>query len=434
MLILRQDIGPISDEEFFELVDNGVISDNSDVRSPELTGDEWFPLYEVRIDYAREILQQRKAELRRLNAIREHQKQIRAENQSRIRSLIRAAISDGTITENEKTQITAFAERTRLKPDEVSEILRTESQQLVDQMIDESLDDGILEPAEERHIVKCAKRLGLALILDSARKRKVELSRFAWQLNHTTANDLPEIPVESVIGKKERCIAKAEFEWNEIANLTRPKGISLGDDQYLITRGEGECHLTEKQLVLVGPFKSKKARLSSIEQVTKYSDGVFLNRSSGKSVFLRFVDDSIESRQFAITLDWLVSGIVQATFADHCFVPEPERSSEDEEEPFSALEYGEPRFTFRVVGDHIGDRRHWISCLSPMDRLMLIREPANPYDSNAVMVFDTQGHMLGYLKRDVAEWYGPRMDSGIQPAAQVHRLRESGALIIGVYE
>jgi len=174
------------------------------------------------------------------------------------------------------------------------------------------------------------------------------------------------------------------------------------------------------------PFESRKARLSSIGVVSRHSDGVFINRLSGKSLFLKYASDDLENQRFALMLDWIVSGVIQAVFIEEPFVPENIEAASDIDVVLSASDYREPRFTFRVVGDHIDDRSYWISRLSIADQIVLTREPGNPYDENAVMVHDAQMHTLGYLKRDVAEWFGPRMDSGIAVESEVHRIRDSG--------
>jgi len=66
--------------------------------------------------------------------------------------------------------------------------------------------------------------------------------------------------------------------------------------------------------------------------------------------------------------------------------------------------------------------------------LQLLREPLNPYDGNAVMVVDTWMRQLGYLKREVASWFGPMMDRGYAFTCQAFRKPTSGGLILAVFE
>jgi hypothetical protein len=51
---MQEDVGPISDDVFLGLVDDGVIGSSSDIRSPEITDNQWFPLDEVNLKPVRE--------------------------------------------------------------------------------------------------------------------------------------------------------------------------------------------------------------------------------------------------------------------------------------------------------------------------------------------------------------------------------------------
>jgi predicted secreted protein len=55
------------------------------------------------------------------------------------------------------------------------------------------------------------------------------------------------------------------------------------------------------------------------------------------------------------------------------------------------------------------------------DALTLVREPANPYDSNAVRV-DWNGHQLGYVPRAENEVIARQMDRGNRLQARIANL------------
>jgi len=55
------------------------------------------------------------------------------------------------------------------------------------------------------------------------------------------------------------------------------------------------------------------------------------------------------------------------------------------------------------------------------DALTLVREPANPYDSNAVRV-DWNGHQLGYIPRAENEAIARQMDRGNRLQARIPSL------------
>ena len=43
------------------------------------------------------------------------------------------------------------------------------------------------------------------------------------------------------------------------------------------------------------------------------------------------------------------------------------------------------------------------------DRIIFVREPHNPWDSNCVAVFSRGGTMLGHIAKEAAEWLSPML-------------------------
>ena len=58
------------------------------------------------------------------------------------------------------------------------------------------------------------------------------------------------------------------------------------------------------------------------------------------------------------------------------------------------------------------------------DRLTLVREPANPHDTNAIRL-EWQGHMLGYLPRRENADLARQMDLGARPEARITALTKA---------
>lgn len=59
------------------------------------------------------------------------------------------------------------------------------------------------------------------------------------------------------------------------------------------------------------------------------------------------------------------------------------------------------------------------------DRLSLIRDPANPYDPNAIRL-EWQGHMLGFVPRKENGDLARQMDLGARPDARITELSKHG--------
>lgn len=82
---------------------------------------------------------------------------------------------------------------------------------------------------------------------------------------------------------------------------------------------------------------------------------------------------------------------------------------------FDFEKYSEKKETeyVEVTGVHIGDRLSICLMCKTDEELMLVREPDNVYDTNAIMVVRFNGDLMGYLERDIAEEYAAKIDNGI---------------------
>ena len=70
------------------------------------------------------------------------------------------------------------------------------------------------------------------------------------------------------------------------------------------------------------------------------------------------------------------------------------------------------RFITRSVGLKYELRWKNLTALKVGDPLLLVREPLNPHDKNAIRVQSTTSLDLGYLRRSLAEILAPLMDTG----------------------
>jgi tellurite resistance protein/DNA-directed RNA polymerase subunit RPC12/RpoP len=433
-------VGPISDTEFLGLVARGEIDRESFVQSPELTKNQEVSAGRVNISIVREMCGQREAEEQRLRNVQARENQRDAKNRETLLQGIKKAISDGNLSLNERTQLHAFASKTGITECEVEELLKQESSAQLKQVVEDALSDGFFDDQENESISKIAIGLGLTLEFTKDQQFRLSLARIAWNLlQQLQAGSLPQT------------LEFSGAEVFEIVSLKRPAGIPLGNDHYLKSVGAGVVKRIEKNLLLDGRLTAKKYTLSSIVGVQWYSDGLFLKRSSGKSLFIRPVKLGLEWHQFAMSMGVIATGEpVIGVLPDESFVPATEYvvaeviddiqnsndlaanadTQNDDWTPANRI----PRFTFRVVGESFENRQLDLSRLSIGEAVYLIREPHNPYDSNAVAVVNQERRVLGYLKREVSLWFAPILDKGRKFQCEVKQRTSSGGIVIAVFD
>lgn len=433
-------VGPISDTELLGLIARGEIDRESFVKSPELTENREVPVGRVNMSFVREMCGQRDAEEQRLRNVQMRENQRDARNRETLLQGIRKAISDGNLSLNERSQLHAFASKTGIAEREVEEVLKQESSALLKQVVEDVLADGFFDDQENESISRIAIGLGLTLEFTKDQQFRMSLARIAWNLlQQLQADNLPQT-----------------FEFSgaevfEIVSLKRPTGIPLGNDHYLKSVGVGVVTRNEKGLLLDGRLTAKKYTLSSIVGAQWYSDGLFLKRSNGKSLFIRPVKLGLEWHEFAMSMEVIVTGEpVIGVLPDESFIPATDyivaevvadtetsmdvEASADTQTDDWAPANRIPRFTFRVVGEAFENRHLDLNRLLIGESVYLIREPHNPYDPNAVAVINRERRVLGYLKREVSLWFAPILDKGRKFQCEVKQRTLSSGIVIAVFD
>ena len=436
MILGDETVGPVSDGDFLQLIQRGEIDRETIVRSAQLTSNNEVPAGKLNLQIIREIQLQRLAEIQRVDNLTKRLTNQQNKNREILRSGVKQAIADGRISAKERTQLVEFAAKTGIAHEELESFLATESLDLLKNSIEESLSDGLLDATEREQISKLAVGLGLANELSDDHRFRMELCEFAWKLLHEPIEKLPD--------------HFCSVELFEIVALKRPAGIAVGDDHYLKSLLTGECNLNDKQLMVNGKFASKKFALNSVADVQWFADGIFCRRSTGKSLFIRPLKSGIGWCKFAMLLQSFVTQQpVLGILPEDNFIPvstnvlvnEPnptlessETTSDDVANDSWKPSMRHPRYTFRVVGEQYGNRYEYLSRLRYSDAVFFQPEPNNPHDKQAIAVVNSAGNSLGYLKREVSEWFEPILRRGKKYQCEVFRKLESGGIVIALYE
>lgn len=83
----------------------------------------------------------------------------------------------------------------------------------------------------------------------------------------------------------------------------------------------------------------------------------------------------------------------------------------DSQEPFSQSET--ETYLAGFVMSNIVDVKHYSDIITDHEMVGLIREPLNPYDSNAIKVLNTQSLQVGYIERSVVVILSPLIDASL---------------------
>ena len=254
------------------------------------------------------------AELRRTLGLSDRELQ-QVEEQlvhDRYREAAKAAIADDHVSASDREKLGKLAASIRLPADVADRILLAAREERLSAFTSNAIEDRRLSATEEADLYALARALDIDLQLDD--KTKAALGRYSllWRIEN---GQLPEISVHINLQRGEICHAAANATWMEmrtrterinyggpVASIRIMRGLSYRVGSVKVQRitrneltqiDEGRVYVTNKRVIFDGSLKNTAFRLSSVLSFSPYSDGVALEKSSGRSPHL-ILDGDIE--------------------------------------------------------------------------------------------------------------------------------------------
>ncbi len=189
-------------------------------------------------------------------------------------------------------------------------ILREQREQLLTGAAKAAIADERLSPQELADLHALARSLDMTLSFDESTKKALDRFSLLWQVDN---GNLPVVAVSINLQRGETCHAVAPAVWMEMR--TRTERINYGGPvaSFRIAKGlhyrvgsvrvqritreelteidRGTVYLTNKRVIFDGGKKNTTLRLNSLLSFTPCSDGVVLEKSSGKSPHLLLEGD-----------------------------------------------------------------------------------------------------------------------------------------------
>ncbi|MCS6821841.1 MAG: hypothetical protein NZ551_08220 [Microscillaceae bacterium] len=222
------------------------------------------------------------------------------------RKEVERVINDGELDENERIFIEKLQNDLRLPDSIAKKIYQTSGQELIRNFMNNAIADAKLTPEEEQELIKIAKNLNAEVRLDSATKSSLEKYKLYWQIEN---DEMPELVVDINIPRNEKCYFHTQAIWYEpvkeaqqIIHSSSSLRIKIAKGLYWRNKNEavkkidnnweaidtGDMYLTNKRILFKGKKGDKIILLNRILDFTVYSNGIDIERETGKNPFLSF--------------------------------------------------------------------------------------------------------------------------------------------------
>lgn len=232
---------------------------------------------------------------------------------ARYSKAVAGEIADDNLTAKDRAKVDALAAAIRLPKDVADRILMKVRMDRITAAAQAAIADRRLSPQELSDLQALARDLDITLDIDAKTQQGFDRLSLLWRIEN---GELPAIPVPINLQKNETCHATANASWHEmrtrterinyggpVASIRICKGLRyrVGSVQVQrITRDEmveldrGLLYITNKRVIFHGTKKNSTIRLSSLLSFTPYSDGVCLEKTSGKPAHLTLQGTDIE--------------------------------------------------------------------------------------------------------------------------------------------
>lgn len=222
------------------------------------------------------------------------------------KTIFENAISDGRLTQQTEDRLDRLAQRIGLSDKVSSKISENARKAYISNYVGRIISDERYSPDEEKELDEIAKSLKVDLSFDKDLRWRLEKLKLYWQIENLP---LPVISPGIILQKTETChIQINNVGWHELRVVTQRVGYTGYSSSIKIAKGfylrtgsyrprsykteqmklidTGILYLTNKRIIFAGRLKNSNIRLEKIIGFSPYSDGVEIQKDTGKSPLL----------------------------------------------------------------------------------------------------------------------------------------------------
>jgi hypothetical protein len=232
-------------------------------------------------------------------------KSIESVHRAAYRALVNATIADGALTDERERHLNQWRERLAVSDSVHEEVYREEAYPIFRRHFDQVMAKGMLSPQDEGMLKRLADNLGVAVLHNADTERHLDQLRYYWQIE---CGELEPVPTTLNLGRSEVCYWTGRAEFLNFTTRTERTGYSgmmvsarvmkgvywrtasyrpIRQVTQIMTAEPGTLLVTSKRLIFAGSLKSTVIGLGRILAFEPFSDGVRIDKGSGKRPLFR---------------------------------------------------------------------------------------------------------------------------------------------------
>lgn len=216
------------------------------------------------------------------------------------------AVSDGRLTKDEEAFLTKLENELRLPKELANKISNETRHSFMTNYVAQIVADERLSPDEEKELEAIAASLNIDVKIDEENKIIFEKLKRYWALENL---ELECLDADITLQKTENCfVIIKNVNWHELRSVRQRVNYSGYSTRFKVAKGfylrsgsykpqsystdqmklidSGTLYLTNKRLIFTGLKKNSNIKLDKILSITPYTDGVEIDKETGKSPLL----------------------------------------------------------------------------------------------------------------------------------------------------
>ena len=221
------------------------------------------------------------------------------------------AAADHVVSDEERTFLGQLVENLRLPPEVEKAVRGAMLGGIAQQRFNEMLADRRFTPAEFAELETLARNLGTDLTFDEHTQNQLRRYALLWQVEH---GELPSVDAPIALQKGEVCHFQSRAVWHELRTRVQRIGYHgpvvsipiirglryrIGSVAPTVIRSEaltpiddGDLYLTNKRVIFNGTRRNSTIRLSNLISFQVFSDGLALEKGTGRSPHFALAGDA----------------------------------------------------------------------------------------------------------------------------------------------
>jgi len=224
---------------------------------------------------------------------------------------VKKSISKGILEKKDEEKLLNMQNNLLIPNDIATNIYKENAENIIKTNLEKALSDQRFSPDEEEELNSLAKNLHIDLSFETSTRALIDKYKLFWQIDN---GNIPVLTTDISLQKSESCYFCIDINWLEQRTITKrvnyggpsfrvkiAKGLSyrvgsisaqrVTEDVWK-TIDTGKLYLTNKRVIFMGSKGNKTVTINKILDFNVYSNGIELQKDSGKSPFLEFNKDT----------------------------------------------------------------------------------------------------------------------------------------------